>query len=62
MVLSSTLLVALQVIYFASPAEVLFDDCGQLQASKDGLVSVAWSCGMGPRGHEVMGEMARNQS
>ena len=27
------------VIYFASPAEVLFDDAGQLQASKDGLVS-----------------------
>lgn len=27
------------VIYFASPAEVLFDESGQLQASKDGLVS-----------------------
>ena len=31
-----------KVIYFASPAEVLFDDAGQLQASKDGLVSAAW--------------------
>ena len=30
------------MIYFASPAEVLFDDAGQLQASKDGLVSAAW--------------------
>ena len=40
-----------QVIYFASPAEVLFDESGQLQASKDGLVSVAWSCGMGPGPH-----------
>ena len=31
-----------KVIYFASPAEVLFDDAGQLQASKDGLVSATW--------------------
>lgn len=34
------------MIYFASPAEVLFDEKGQLKASRDGLVSDAWTSGV----------------
>ena len=36
---------AAEVIYFASPAEVLFDEKGQLKSSKEGLLSVAWRGG-----------------
>ena len=57
-VVAACFLFFFKVIYFASPAEVLFDDAGQLQASKDGLVSAAWlgasnGCGgwQGTSGH-----------
>ena len=42
LLLSRLSIAVAEVIYFASPAEVLFDGAGRLKASPDGLVSAAW--------------------